>query len=145
MNGKNPMITQVLIDEIFSAFMAKDLEAVLVHFAADAVVFDPHYPIAEMIGIASIRRGFGWGLGNMEQPGFQVRRFWSQGQSGAVEVDTHHVFKGGMQVRFSQVFVFETAEGKVVSLRAYVPYPPPGIASWLAGLTRLVWRLKGYS
>lgn len=132
-----------LIDGLLNAFIAKDVEKVLAYFTEDAAVFDPHYPIPDMQGIAAIRRGVTWALGNMESPGFLVRRFWSEGSSGVVEVDTHHVFKGGMEARFKQVFVFETTEGKVVSLRAYVPYPPPGIAAMLAKVARLLWHVKG--
>lgn len=133
------------LDGLLKAFTARELEAVMACFSADAVVFDPHYPVPEMKGAAAIRRGFKWALGNMERPGFAVRHFWSHGQSGAVEVDTHHVFKGGLEIRFNQVFVFEIAGGKVVRLRAYASYPPGGFAGVLVRLTGLVWRLKGNS
>ena len=61
----------------------------------------------------------------------------------AMEVDTQHVFKGGMKIGFQQVFVIEARDGLVTRLQSYVPYPPPGIGGFLARLTRLVWRLKG--
>lgn len=98
-----------------------------------------------MKGSVAIRRGFNWALGNMEKPGFELRHFWSDGPSGAIEVDTHHVFKGGMEVRFNQVFVFEIADGKLAGLRAYPPHPPTGIAGLLVRLTGLAWRVKGTS
>ncbi|MCA9926919.1 MAG: hypothetical protein KC419_00525, partial [Anaerolineales bacterium] len=89
------------------------------------------------------RQGMAWGLGNMEKPGFVVRHFWSDGSMGAVELDTHHVFKGGMAMNFNQVFVFEMADGKLKRLQSYVPYSPSGIGGLLSKVTRWVWRLKG--
>lgn len=137
------MSHRALLERLLNAFTTRDLEAVMACFNTDAVVFDPHYPIAEMKGSAAIRRGFNWALGNMERPGFELRHFWSDGQSGAIEVDTHHVFKGGMEVRFNQVFVFEIADGKLAGLRAYAPYPPTGIAGVLVRLSGVAWRIKG--
>jgi ketosteroid isomerase-like protein len=131
------------IETMFAAFVAKDLERVLAMFAEDALVYDPHYPVPEMKGKAAIRRGFEWGLGNMEKPGFTLRNCWIDGEKAAVEVDTHHVFKGGMEVKFPQMFVIETAKGLVTRLQAYEPYSPPGIPGLLTGLTRLQWKLQG--
>ena len=65
-------ITRELIGRMFSAFEAKDLEAVLTFFAEDALLYDPHYPAPEMKGKAAIRQGLTWGLGNMEQPRFTI-------------------------------------------------------------------------
>ena len=97
------------IETMFAAFAAKDLKRVLAMFAEDALVYDPHYPVPEMKGKAAIRRGFEWGLGNMEKPGFTLRNCWIDGEKAAVEVDTHHIFKGGMEVKFPQMFVIETS------------------------------------
>lgn len=132
-----------ILDGLIAAFHAKDLEAVMSYFAEDAVLFDPHYPIQRMEGKAAIRQGMEWGLGNLEKPGFIVRHFWSNGQNGAVELDTHHIFRGGMEVKFDQVFVFELADGKLKRLQSYVPYPPPGIGGFLSKMTRWAWKLKG--
>lgn len=60
-----------------------------------------------MKGKDAIRQGFEWALGNMEQAGFKVLRLWTDGDSGAVEMDTHHVFKGSMEMKFTQVFVID--------------------------------------
>ncbi|MBI5651197.1 MAG: nuclear transport factor 2 family protein [Chloroflexi bacterium] len=137
------MIDRAQVETMFAKFAAKDLNAVMAMFAEDAVVFDPHYPIPEMKGKAAIQRGFEWGLGNIEKPGFKFRNFWADGDKAVVEVDTHHVFKGGMELKFPQVFVIETRDGRVTRLQAYVPYPPPGIGGLLAGLTRVIWKLQG--
>ncbi|MCX7173842.1 MAG: nuclear transport factor 2 family protein [Proteobacteria bacterium] len=77
------MSHRALLEGLLGAFTKRDLEAVMDCFGADAVVFDPHYPIAEMKGAVAIRRGFKWALDNMEKPGFAVRHFWGDGASGA--------------------------------------------------------------
>lgn len=133
----------MLINNLMNAFMEKDLEQVLSFFAEDALVYDPHYPVMEMKGKAAIRRGFVWGLGNMEKPGFQIRNIWIDGDKAVLEVDTHHIFKGGLDLKFPQIFVIETSEGLIKRLQAYVPYPPHGIGGFLSRLTRLQWKLQG--
>lgn len=131
------------IEKVLNAFCAKDLELVMSFFAEDARVYDPHYPEPEMQGLAAIRRGFAWGLGNMEKPGFVIRHCWLDGEKAVLEMDTHHVFKGGMEVKFPQVFVIEMQNGKITRLQAYVPYSPPGLGGVLTKLTRLKWKLQG--
>ncbi len=137
------MSAKEVLNGLIAAFESKDLEAVMGFFAEDAVLFDPHYPVQRMEGKAAIRQGMEWGLGNMEKPGFAIRHLWSDGDSGAVELDTHHIFKGGMEVKFDQIFVFEVQDDKLKRLQSYVPYAPPGIGGLLPKLTRLIWRLKG--
>ncbi|MGE5221049.1 MAG: nuclear transport factor 2 family protein [Omnitrophica WOR_2 bacterium] len=133
------------IDDLMNAFAAKNLEQVLSFFKEDALVYDPHYPIPEMRGKAAIRRGLEWGLGNMEKPGFQIRNCWLDGDKAVVEVDTDHIFKGGMRLKFPQVFVIEARDGLITRLQSYVPYPPHGIPRLLAQITRLQWKLQGKS
>lgn len=137
------MTEREILDGLIAAIQTKNLDAVMAYFAEDAVLYDPHYPVPRMDGARAIRQGLAWGLGNLQQPGFVVRSFWHDGRSGAVEMDTHHVFKGGMAVTFPQVFVFELQDGKLKRLQAYVPYTPPGIGGLLAKVTRLAWRLRG--
>ena len=52
------MSQRALLEGLLEAFNARDLEAVMVCFNTDAMVCDPHYPIAEMKGAVAIRRGF---------------------------------------------------------------------------------------
>ncbi len=132
-----------VVEQLMDAFMALDLEAALDCFTDDAVVYDPHYPVPRMEGKEAIRQGFAWGIGNMEKPGFTVRHIWTDGESGAVEMDTNHVFKGGMTLEFEQVFVFETKDGKITRLQSYVPYAPGGIGGFMAKATRWSWKFKG--
>ncbi len=135
-------ITRQRVEQVFETFHAKDLAAALACFAEDAVLFDPHYPVPEMRGKAAIRRGLAWGLGNMEQPGFAIRQLWIDGESAVVEVDTHHIFRGGLALDFPQVFVIETRDGLITRLQAYVPYGPPGIGGLLTKITRILWKVQ---
>ena len=136
-------ITRADVERIFQIFESKDLEAFLALFVEDALLYDPHYPVPEMRGKAAIRQGMTWGLGNIEQAGFAIRQVWIDGEAVAVEVDTHHVFRGGMVLDFPQVFIIESRDGLITRLQSYVPYGPPGIGGFLSKVTRLQWKLQG--
>ena len=51
------------VEQLFAAFSARDLDAVMALFADDAIVFDPHYPTPLMAGKAAIRSGCEWAFG----------------------------------------------------------------------------------
>ena len=116
---------RALIERLLRAFEAKNRQETLDCFAEESLLFDPHYPDPAMQGKAAIQQGLEFAFGIVKQPGFEIRQFWSQGQSGAVEVDTHHILQDDSEVRFPQVFVFETQNGLFTRFQAYVPYPPP--------------------
>lgn len=118
-------VERTRIEQLFAAFEAKNLGAVMAQFAEDAVVFDPHYPSPLMAGKAAIRSGFEWAFGTLQQPGFTIRHFWAGENNAAVEVDTHHVMPGSLELKFPQAFVLEWHDGLIVRLQAYAPYPPP--------------------
>jgi len=138
-------LTREMIEEVFNAVMAKDLERVLGAFAEDAVFYDPHYPQQRMAGRAAIERGLRWGLASLEKPGFKIRNLWinDAGSSAVVEVDTHHVIRGSLETKFDQVFVLEYHAGKLTRLQSYVPYGPHGVPGLISGVTRLAWRVQG--
>lgn len=135
--------SQTNIELLFEHLMARDLAKALALFHDDAVIFDPHYPFPTMEGKASIEQGLSWALQTLVKPGFEIRQQWFEGNSGVVEVDTHHVLKGGQEIKFEQVFLFETRDDLIIRLRAFVPYRPPGIGGWIAQLTGFWWRLRG--
>ena len=137
------MITRPQIDALIAAFMSKDIEAVMRFFADDAVLIDPHYPQATMRGRVAIERGLTWGLSNLVKPGLVMRKVWIDGDSACLEVDTHHVFKGGLHLRFAQVFVVEMRDDKIIRLQAYVPYAPHGIVGLFSKLSRWAAWLQG--
>ena len=137
------LLTQAGVERFLQAFMAKDFDAVMAHFADDAVFYDPHYPQPRMVGRAAIARGMRWGMDSLEKPGFTVRKFWADGDTGVVECDTHHIIRGSIAAKFDQVFVLEARGDKLTRLQSYVPYGPHGISGLVTNLTRLVWRLQG--
>ena len=120
--------TKTQIKEMLDAFEAKDAAAFLNHFAEDAILFDPHYPEPEMQGKAAIRNGLSFAFNMISRPGFHLENFWTDGRTGAVEVQTHHIFQDGNEARFPQVFVFEMQNNLLTRLQSYVPYPPPAAA-----------------
>lgn len=137
------MTGREILEGMLQAFMAKDLAAVTGYIADDAVFYDPHYPQPRMVGKAAILQGVTWAMSSLEKPGFRIRQIWLDGNSGAAQLDTHHVIKGKMETKFDQVFVFETRDGKLTRLQVYAPYAPHGIAGMISQVTRLVWRLQG--
>ncbi|MFA7399331.1 MAG: nuclear transport factor 2 family protein [Sideroxydans sp.] len=137
------MLTRDQIDAFFTAFISKDLDVVLGHFADGAVMIDPHYPQSVMHGRAEIERGLTWSFMNLEKPSFVIRQLWIEGDSASIEVATHHEFKGGLVLHFDQVFVVETRDGKITRLQTYAPYAPHGITGFFTRMTRFVWRLQG--
>ena len=134
---------RTLIEQLFSRMMARDREGMLDLFTDDATVYDPHYPIPMMVGKDAIEQGLRWGLANIAEPGFSIQKVWLQDGDGVAETHTFHTLKGGIKLDFEQVFFFECRAGKITRLRAFVPYPPPGIGGWIAWLTGLWWRLSG--
>lgn len=132
-----------LAQRLITAFEAKDMSAILSCFADDAVMIDPHYPQSRMEGKAAIMQGVAGALGSMVKPSFTIRHSWVDEESGVIEVDTHHLFKGGMVLDFPQVFVIEMHNGLITRLQSYPPYGPHGIGGLLITVTRLVWRLQG--
>jgi ketosteroid isomerase-like protein len=116
---------RTLLERGLQAFEVKDIQALSNIFASDAVFYDPHYPTPELQGKTAIRQGFEYAFSIIKQPGFTIRNFWGNGQSGVAEVDTHHVFQDNTEIRFPQVFVVEVKEELVTRFQVYVPYPPP--------------------
>ena len=133
----------IMFETLLNLMMERNLEAMLDLIHEDAIVIDPHYPIERMEGKAAITRGLTWGLDTLVKPGFKVRQFYESENSGMVEVDTHHVLKGGMEVKFEQAFAFEIADGKLIRIQAFVPYRQPGIGGWIPRITGFFWRLRG--
>jgi hypothetical protein len=114
-----------LLERGLQAFEAKDLPALSSIFADDALFYDPHYPLPDLQGKTAIAKGFEHAFGMIKQPAFNIRNFWSNGQSGVAEVDTHHVLQNGSEVRFPQVFVIEIKNDLITRFQVYAPYPPP--------------------
>jgi len=139
----NTLMDRAFIERTFADVAAKNLDAVMAVFADDALLYDPHYPQPEMRGKANIRRGLEWGMSSMQKFGFPIRNCWIDGDKAVIEVDTHHVLQGGMELKFPQIFVIETRDGLITRLQSYVPYLPHGIPGLVGALTRWQWKLTG--
>lgn len=120
--------SRALIETLLHAFVAKDLKIALDCFTDDALFYDPHYPEPQMQGKAAIQEGFQFTFSILKKPGFTIRHFWGDEKSGALEVDTHHIFQDDHEVRFPQMFAFELQNDLLARFQAYVPYPPPAYA-----------------
>lgn len=118
--------TREQIEDVLAAFEDRDVVAVSEAYAEDGVFIDPHYPEPEYRGPEEIREALEWALENVvEQPGLTVRNVWDEGETFAVEVDTHHTMKDGTEVDFPQVFIIESEDGRVTRWQSYLPFPPP--------------------
>lgn len=138
---------RIITETCFGALERRDRAALVASFADDAVIFDPHYPKPEMRGRAEIEAGLDWGLSVMQTFGFRIVRHYGtqDGLSGAFEVDTNHVLKGGQKLSFMQAFFVDTRDGLITGMRAYEPYGPNGIGGFFLGLERLKRRITGRS
>jgi len=132
-----------IAERLLAAVASKDLDAVLMFFAEDALFVDPHYPVPRMEGKQAIADGFRWAFAGLERMGFTIDRFFlsDDGTSAAAEVTTDHIVRGEMRLQFHQVFIVETRDGLITRLQSYVPYGPPGIGGLFLRLTRLKRRL----
>lgn len=122
-----------LVQNALDALVSGDLDAAMNHFAEDAVLFDPHYPYAEMRGKPEIRQGLEWAYEGMKSMSFKPLRFFTSddGASCVVELDTHHVPKAGNPLDFAQVFVVDTKDGAITSMRSYLPHGPNGFGGFM--------------
>ena len=136
-------VVEDLFAQLLKLMMEKNLEGMLELIHEDAIFIDPHYPIERMEGKKAIRQGLIWGLETLAKPGFKIKKCHTSGNSGAVEVATHHVLKVGMEVKFPQVFLLEVNDGQLTRLQAFVPYRQPGIGGWIPRITGLWWKLTG--
>ena len=136
---------RTLTEQAFAAVEAKDLEAVLKHFAEDAVLIDPHYPSPVMAGKAAIADGLRWGFGGIKQFGFKIVNYLESpdGQHVAIEVATHHVLQTGKHLQFPQAFFLDVQNNLVTRMQAYEPYGPPGMVGMMLGGMRAQRRLRG--
>lgn len=132
-----------LLRAALHAVESRDLARLREIVADDGVFVDPHYPVPRMTGWAAIGDGLRWSFSTIDTFRFDIVHEYgsSDGAHVAVEVDCHHVLRGGRALAFRQVFVADVREGRIVRLRAYEPYGPGGLVGWVLRLTRLGWRL----
>jgi ketosteroid isomerase-like protein len=135
---------QTLIRQMFEGVSAKSVDAAVANMSDDIELYDPHYPYPQMNGVGEVREGLAWAFDGMASMGFDIDRwfFGEDGTSAVVEVSTHHVLKAGNRhLDFPQVFVFDTAGGKITRMRAYEPYGPGGAVGFGLGIGHRIYRL----
>lgn len=126
MTPTDNVLTRERIEEILTAFEERDAATASEYWAEDGVFADPHYPEPAYRGPDEVRAALDWALENVvERPGLAVRNVWKDGETFAVEVDTHHTMQDGTEAAFPQVFVVEGEHGQVTRWRSYLPFPPP--------------------
>jgi ketosteroid isomerase-like protein len=136
-----------LLEAALRAVEAKDLATVLDLLDEDAVLIDPNYPTPRMVGRAAIGDGLRWAFGAIARLRFEpVHAFPSAtGEHAALEVDCHHLLPGGRRLDFSQVFVADARDGRLIRLRAYQPNGPGGLVGLFLWLTRLARRVRTFA
>lgn len=132
------------IEHLFQALEAKDLEAALGYMADDAILIDPHYPVARMVGKVAIADGLRWAFKSLRSLSFPVVGYCEavNGHQATVEVDAVHVAQVGVTLRVPQVFAIETRDGMVIRVRAYTSHGPGGVGGVILGMTRIVRRIQ---
>lgn len=127
-NGMTTDENQSILDRIDDALIAlenRDAAAAASMYAADGVFIDPHYSTFEYYGRETIRETSDWvPTAIMERLGFPVRDFVEEGDTYAVEVDTHHIAKDGSEREFPQAFVVEEDDNGIRRRQTYLSFPP---------------------
>jgi ketosteroid isomerase-like protein len=140
-----PSPIKPIIEAMFAGVEAKDVDAALAPMAADIVLYDPHYPYPDMVGVDQVREGITWAFTQMKSMGFDIERWFlsEDGLSATVEVATHHVLNMGNQhLDFPQVFVIDTDGTKITRMRAYEPYGPHGMTGFGLGIGHRIFRMQ---
>lgn len=140
-------VSQTALDLLQAALRGvetRNLEAVLALLDDESTMIDPHYPMPRMVGRAAIADGLRWAFGTIVSFQFVVLLAYesTDRQHAALEVDCHHVLRGGRALEFRQVFVADGRDGTIARLQAYEPYGPGGLVGLVLRLTRLGRRLR---
>lgn len=134
-----------VLGEALRAIESRDQLALIDLVTEDAVFVDPHYPTPLMVGRQAIGDGLRWAFGAIEAFRFETLLGFDSGDGrhAAVEVDCHHVLRGGRPLAFRQVFIADVRDGRITRLQAYQPYGPGGLVGLVLSLTRLGRRVRG--
>jgi Ketosteroid isomerase-related protein len=140
--GVSPTALELLVAAL-RAVETKDLPTLLGLLDDKSVLIDPHYPVTRMAGRDAISDGLRWAFGAIVEFRFETIHAYvtGDGAHAAMEVDCHHVLRGGRKLEFRQVFVADAEGGRISRLRAYEPYGPGGLVGVILRLTRLGRRL----
>lgn len=133
-----------LVKNHFIAVEAKDLDAVMAFYHADAEFIDPHYPNVHMKGTDEISEGLTWGFKGVKTFSFISMNYFENeaGTNASIEMATKLELSNGQKLSYPQVFVIETKEGKISRCQAYETYGPHGMHNIMLKVTRLINRIK---
>lgn len=136
-----------LINNHFDAVEANDLEAVLDCYHNQAEFLDPHYPNVHMRGHNEIRDGLIWGFNSVKKFNFTAENYFENEDktSAAVEMATKLELSNGQKLSFTQVFILETKQGKIIRCQAYETYGPHGMHNISLKISRLIKKLTPFS
>jgi ketosteroid isomerase-like protein len=137
-------IISIIINDFFKAVEAKNLDAVLGYFHTEAEFLDPHYPSVHMKGHNEIREGLTWGFKGVKEFNFTEENYFENENktSAAVEMATKIELSAGPKLSFTQVFIIEVKQGKIIRCQAYETYGPHGMHNIALKVTRIIQRLK---
>ena len=76
-----------LVNRVFAAVQAKDLEYLMTLFADDAILIDPHFPEERMQGKTAIKEGQGGQVFVFEAAGGHVTRMQAYQPCGPSRID----------------------------------------------------------
>jgi len=129
-----------LIKAHFKAVEAKNLDAVMAFYDADAEFLDPHYPNVHMKGTAEILEGLTWGFNGVKTFSFTLMNYFENEArtSASIEMATKLELSNGQKLSYPQVFIIETKQGKISRLQAYETYGPHGMHNIMLKATRLI-------
>ncbi|WP_336363662.1 nuclear transport factor 2 family protein [Halalkalicoccus salilacus] len=127
-NGMTTDENQSIFDRIDDALIAlenRGAAAAASMYATDGVFIDPPYSTFEYQRRETIRETFDRVPTDVvNRLGFPVRDFVEEGDTYAVEVDTHHIAKDGSEREFPQAFVIEENDNGTKRRQTYLSFPP---------------------
>jgi len=134
----------VLVDDMFKAIEAKELETLIQFYHEDAEFLDPHYPNIHMKGKQQIIEGLTWGFNGVKTFSFTPVFYFEneEGTHASVEMATRLELTSAKKHCYQQVFIIETKAGKVSRCQAYETYGPHGILNVMLVITRFVNKLR---
>lgn len=139
-NGMMTDENQNVLDRIDDALIALDnrgAAAAASMYTADGVFIDPPYSTFEYHGRETIRETFDRVPTDIvKRLGFPVRNFVEEGDTYAVEVDTHHITKDGSEREFPQAFVVEEDDNGIRPRQTYLSFPPEWLRRTPRGTAR---------
>lgn len=135
-----------LINKLFEAVEAKNINVILDCYDDDVDFIDPHYPKVHMKGKEDVIKGVTWGFKSVKKFKFSLINYFEnkEGTAASVEYDTKIELSNGKKFNYPQVFIIETKDGKISRIQAYETYGPHGVLKIILLATRLCHKIMAY-